>query len=264
MNEHGTRRCLAWLAPPLLGLLSAMSGCVPAARHTAAATPLREAGQLVVVVTPDWNADHGTLRTFDRDAGGAWRAAGLEAPVMVGREGIAWGAGLHPAGGEGPVKREGDGRAPAGIFALGAAFGYAADAATAMPYEAMDEHDYCIDVADSPLYNRIVDVREVGAAAIEGTTEPMRRDLHVQGDQRYRLGLVIRHNQARRAGGGSCIFAHLWLAPGVATAGCTAMDDGTMRTLLGWLRPAATPRYVLLPRPQYAALQRDWGLPPLP
>jgi len=252
-------RPLLWL--PLLALLAA---CAAPANRSGGGSPLRDARQLVVVVTSGWDGSAGTLRAFERDPRGAWRAAGVETPVTVGRKGIAWGSGLHPPRSDGPVKREGDGRAPAGIFALGEAFGYAASAETAMPYVAMDEHDYCIDVAASPRYNRIVDAREVGAAAIEGTTEPMRRDLHLEGDPRYRLGLVIGHNTERRAGGGSCIFAHVWLAPGVATAGCTAMDEAAMRALLAWLRPAATPRFVLLPQPQYDALQRDWDLPALP
>lgn len=259
MRPPFSRRAL-WPAWPLLTLLSA---CATAPERSAY-PPLQHAQQVVVVVTPDWNASAGTLRTFARDADGRWQAAGLETEVSVGREGSAWGTGLHLPRSDGPVKREGDGRAPAGVFALGPAFGYAATTDTAMPYQAMDEHDYCIDVADSPHYNRIVDVREVGAAAIEGTTEPMRRDLHLDGDPRYELGLVIQHNPARRAGGGSCIFAHLWLAPGGATAGCTAMEESAMRALLAWLQPAATPRFVLLPRQQYAALQRDWDLPTLP
>lgn len=259
-----TRRYREWTRLLPLALLAALAACSAAAPRRDAASPLAGSRQLVVVVTAGWDASAGTLRTYERDRAGRWRIAGLETPVTVGREGIAWGTGLHPPRTDGPVKREGDGRAPAGIFALGEAFGYAAEAATAMPYVAMDEHDYCIDVAGSPLYNRIVDARDVGAAAIEGTTEPMRRDVHVGGDQRYRLGLVIRHNPARRAGGGSCIFAHLWSAPGVATAGCTAMADHAMRALLSWLQPSAMPRFVLLPRPQYAALQRDWDLPLLP
>lgn len=261
MNWHRTGGRKPLLAMLLLTLVSA---CASTSGGRTAPAPLRDSRQLIVVLTSDWNASEGKLRTYERDLGGEWRTAGPETAVTVGREGVAWGSGLHPARSDGPLKREGDGRAPAGIFALGDAFGYAATADTAMPYVAMDEHDYCIDVAASPLYNRIVDVRDVGAAAIEGSTEPMRRDVHVDGDPRYRLGLVIRHNTARHAGGGSCIFAHVWLAPGVATAGCTAMDDGAMRTLLAWLQPAATPRFVLLPRPVYAALQRDWDLPALP
>ena len=42
------------------------------------------------------------------------------APVSVGRNGAAWGLGLHAAQPQGPQKQEGDGRAPAGVFTLGA------------------------------------------------------------------------------------------------------------------------------------------------
>src|SRR3546814_14689958 len=89
----------------------------------------------------------------------------------------------------------------------------------------MQAGSWCMDVVDSPLYNRIVDARDVGDAAVEGSSEPMRRDLHNDGDQRYRSGFVIEHNPEARKGAGSCIFAHLWKAPGAPTAGCTAMAD---------------------------------------
>src|SRR3546814_17273004 len=100
-----------------------------------------------------------------------------------------------PAQTGGPAKREGDGRAPAGVFAIGEAFGYAAQAQTALPYAPMQAGSWCMDVVDSPLYNRIVDARDVGDAAVEGSSEPMRRDLHNDGDQRYRSGFVIEHTQ---------------------------------------------------------------------
>ncbi|WP_330969852.1 L,D-transpeptidase family protein, partial [Lysobacter sp. A3-1-A15] len=172
-----------------------------------------------------------------------------------------WGTGLHPAVAGGPVKREGDGRAPAGVFAIGDAFGYAATADTALPYRAMTAGDWCIDVPGSPLYNRIVSVQDVGADAIVGSTEPMRRDLHKQGDARYVLGFVIEHNTAAVPRAGSCIFAHVWKSPQTPTAGCTAMDAGHMQALLAWLDPAARPLFVLLPTPEHARLHAAWGLP---
>jgi L,D-peptidoglycan transpeptidase YkuD (ErfK/YbiS/YcfS/YnhG family) len=214
----------------------------------------------VLVLTEDWDAPQGSLRSYERDAAGRWRATRDATPVTVGRNGVAWGLGRHPAQ-PGPQKREGDGRAPAGAFALGTAFGYGEHATTAMPYAAMQASDWCIDVVDSPLYNRLVDSTEVGAAAVEGSTEPMRRDLHADGDQRYKLGFVIEHNPDARAAQGSCIFAHLWKAPGQATAGCTAMDEAAMQALLAWLDPARTPRFVLLPRSEYARLRDVWHLP---
>jgi L,D-peptidoglycan transpeptidase YkuD (ErfK/YbiS/YcfS/YnhG family) len=235
-----------------------LAGCV---RHATKpeAIAWNEAQQLVLVITPDWNANHGTLRTFVRD-GDDWRAAAAAAPVTVGKAGSAWGLGLNTPQ-PGVQKQEGDGRAPAGVFRIGTAFGYADAARTTLPYAAMQASDWCIDVSTSPLYNRIVDTDAVGKAAIEGSTEPMRRDLHADGDQRYKLGFVIEHNAQATPGGGSCIFAHLWKAPGEATAGCTAMDETVMRELLVWLDRRRHPVFVLLPEAEYARLKMDWRLP---
>ncbi len=218
-----------------------------------------ETRQLVLVATPDWDATDGTLRAYTR-VDGTWVAHGAPATVAVGRSGSAWGLGLHPAQ-RGAQKREGDGRAPAGVFAIGEAFGYAPTQATALRYQPMTADDWCIDVPESPLYNRIVDAREVGASAIEGSTEPMRRDIHLDGDQRYRRGFVIAHNADGTAGAGSCIFAHLWQTPGQATAGCTAMPEPAMQALLGWLDPAQRPVFVLLPEAELARLATVWRLP---
>ena len=250
-------------------MLLALAACAQAPAQVHAPLPWDGARQAVVVTTDGWDATHGTLRRFERVAAGGWRAVGEARPIVVGRNGSGWGLGLHPApdaavaAGD-PVKREGDGRAPAGVFAIGTAFGYAGSAGTALPYQAMDAGDWCIDVSGSPLYNRIVDVDDVGASAVEGSTEPMRRDLHADGDQRYRLGFVIEHNAAAVPQAGSCIFAHLWKTPGTATAGCTAMAPKTMEAVLGWLDPDAQPVFVLLPAGEYAALRAGWRLPELP
>jgi len=218
------------------------------------------ATQLILVTTPDWNTPAGTLRTFVRN-GSQWRQIGTATPVTIGRTGAAWGLGLNDVPADGPQKREGDGRSPAGVFAIGTAFGYAANASTALPYAPMDANDYCIDVPDSALYNRIVDAGEVGADAVAGSTEPMRRDLHANGDQRYRLGFVIEHNAAARPGAGSCIFAHLWKSPTDATAGCTAMADAQMERILAWLDPVRHPVFVLLPEAEYSKRASAWQLP---
>lgn len=246
----------------LLLAIALLSACASTTR--APTTAWSEARQLVLVTTADWDAAQGQMRRFERAAqDGAWQPAGSANPITVGRAGSAWGIGLHPAAdaGSAPGKQEGDGRAPAGVFRIGTAFGYAGHADTAWPYQAMQASDYCIDVNGSPLYNRIVDANVVGAAAVAGSTEPMRRDVHANGDARYRLGFVIEHNAGNRSGAGSCIFAHLWQAPGVTTAGCTAMAEPAMQQLLGWLQPQAKPVFVLLPRAEYERLWQPWGLP---
>lgn len=221
--------------------------------------------QMVVVVTPGWDAPRGELRAYERDAHGAWREAIARFPVVIGRTGAAWGTGLHdvPAGDGGPVKHEGDGRSPAGVFAIGEAFGYGADAATGLRYQALDANDWCVDVDGSPYYNRIVDSSDVGAAAVKDSTEPMRRDLHAGGDQRYRLGFVIDNNPRGERGAGSCIFGHLWKSPDSTTAGCTAMAPASMEALLRWLDAGKRPVFVLLPEAEYGRLQGAWKLPAL-
>lgn len=248
------RRLLAALALAATVFALAHAGASPVTWH--------DAEQMVLVVTSDWNADHGSLRTFERSHDG-WRQVGTAAPVTIGKRGAAWGLGLSPAQVDGPVKREGDNRSPAGVFRIGEAFGYAQQAATALPYQAMTATDYCMDVSGSAQYNRIVDANEVGAEAVEGSSEPMRRDLHADGDQRYRLGFVIEHNVQAVPQGGSCIFAHLWKSPTSATAGCTAMTPEVMRNVLAWLHPQKKPVFVLLPQAEYERLRASWQLPTL-
>lgn len=251
------------LSRPLAGLLLAglLAGCASAPAHRGRqADAWSDARQLVLVVTDDWNADHGRLRAYEREDD-TWRPVTEAVQVTIGRAGAAWGVGLQAPRTDGPVKREGDGRSAAGVFRIGEAFGYAERSPTALSYRALQVSDYCIDVDGSPLYNRIVDEREVGTQAIAGSTEPMRRDLHANGDQRYKLGFVIEHNPDGRRGAGSCIFAHLWSSPTDTTAGCTAMDETAMRRLLGWLKPEEHPVFALLPRAAYEHLRGDWQLP---
>jgi L,D-peptidoglycan transpeptidase YkuD (ErfK/YbiS/YcfS/YnhG family) len=221
--------------------------------------PWSSARQLVVVTTADWNSSQGNLQTFVKSESG-WQLTAPGVPITIGREGAAWGVGLHPTQ-AGPAKKEGDGRSPAGVFRIGSAFGYAESVHTALAYKAMSVSDYCVDVSTSPLYNRIVDTRVVGKKAVEGSTEPMRRDIHANGDHRYKLGFVIEHNSGGSAALGSCIFAHIWKSPGEPTSGCTAMDESAMQALLAWLQPKQSPLFVLLPEQEYARLQVEWNLP---
>jgi len=241
-------RSSSWLALLLALVLSGVrADALPA-----------QSRQLILVVTPSWDAVQGTLHAYER-RGTEWSAR-LDAPVSIGSKGSAWGVGLHESQ-EGPQKREGDGRSPAGMFSIGTAFGYASSLPSGIAYQAMSEFDYCIDVDESPHYNRIVDARAVGREAVEKSTEPMRRDIHVKGDQRYKVGFVIAHNPQGLASKGSCIFAHLWGHPGQTTAGCTAMNEQVMRELVAWLNGEAAPIFILLPQAEYERLAPQWELP---
>ena len=240
------------------------AAAIPAIGNDARPAPLPSTvRQVVVVTTADWNADHGELRRFARNAGEAWRPIGDPCRVTIGRSGSGWGLGEHPPQGGEPIKREGDGRSPAGVFRIGPAFGRAERLETGLTYLPLDRGHWCIDVPDSPHYNEIVHEDVVGVDAVAGSTEPMRRDIHLSDDQ-YRIGFAIGHNPDRDPGAGSCIFAHLWKAKAAPTAGCVGMDEAQLRELLAWLDEAASPRLVLLPRSEYDRLRGVWQLPDVP
>ena len=228
--------------------------------------PPADARQAVVVTTADWGAGGGRLQAYERaDGRAAWRAVGPPATVVVGRNGLGWGRGVTapPATpGTEPVKREGDGRSPAGVFRLTAAFGRAATPAVPgmkLPYRAETPGLDCVDDPASTHYNTLVD-----RGAVPRPDWNSAEHMLSVGDP-YRLGVVVDHNPAPAvAGGGSCIFLHLWQGPGRGTSGCTAMADADLERLLGWLDPAAGPVLVQLPAQTYAARRKEWGLPPAP
>lgn len=244
--------------------LAALPGAPSAARAQAAQVPpVTGARQLLVVTTEGWDTVPGTLLRFERAApGAAWSPVGGPVAVVVGRSGMGWGRGLHaatPAAGE-PVKREGDGRAPAGVFRIGSAFGYATASSMRwirMPYIHSTDTFRCVDDVKSAYYNQVVDSAGV-RKDWSGTVERMRL-----ADGQYRLGAIVEHNwgDQTRPGDGSCIFLHVWKGPGQGTAGCTAMTEASMEGVLRWLDPAAAPVLVQLPRAEYAARRLGWGLP---
>ena len=242
--------------------LAALLGLLVAPLQAADVVQWSEGQQLVRVLSADWDATSAQLHRFER-TGDAWTEVGEPMAVSIGRSGSAWGLGLSPPQ-EGEQKREGDGRSPAGLFAIGTAFGYAMSAEYGLDYLPLKAAHYCIDDPESWLYTQIVDTRDVGALAVSSSTEPMRRDVHLNGDQAYRLGFVVNHNEKAISGAGSCIFAHLWRGEGEPTAGCTAMSEASMTALLDWLDAVREPRFLLLPREVYLKLEQEWGLPAAP
>jgi L,D-peptidoglycan transpeptidase YkuD (ErfK/YbiS/YcfS/YnhG family) len=218
--------------------------------------------QLVIVHTQDWGSTTGTLQRYQRDPPSArWLPAGPPIPVVVGRNGLGWGIGLNtePEPGDAPLKREGDGKAPAGAFTFNNAFGYAPPGSVPqirMPYVQAQSTYRCVDDAGSRYYNRLLfeDRTEKDWTSSEEMLRP---------DDQYRLGLVVEHNWEPRtqSGKGSCIFLHIWYAPDKGTAGCTAMAPADMESLLSWLDPALHPILVQLPQSEYDRLRKAWGLP---
>jgi L,D-peptidoglycan transpeptidase YkuD (ErfK/YbiS/YcfS/YnhG family) len=230
-------------------------------QNTASALALSR--QLLLVVAPSWNSCSAQLQRFQRvRLDGDWRSVGPAIAVSLGKSGLAWGRGLHgEVDGVGPEKREGDGRAPAGMFAITALFGHTEPEspfarAAKLPYLCVTRDLKCIDDPASAHYNRIIDQSAVAQPDWTSCEDMLR------GDQLYAVGAVVGHNCAPVVpGAGSCIFLHVWEAPGVPTAGCTAMALADMTEVAGWLDGAAAPLLVQLPQAEYERRRADWGLP---
>lgn len=242
-----------------LAFVVALAACAPAAAEPRAPVIPAATHQLITGVIADWNATRVTLRRWHRD-GAAWVADGAAWQAVIGK-GAAWGAGLHgagpPAGRDGPSKHEGDGKSPAGVFALRGSYGYAAKppAKAVLPYTQVTADWQCVDDAASAHYTQILDRRQAGEVDWK-SAEAMRRR-----DALYTWVIDIAHNPAAHAGDGSCIFFHVWRGASSPTVGCTAMPEAKLTTMLAGLEPSAV--YVLLPRAEYDAFAGPWSLPPL-
>ncbi len=221
---------------------------------------LRWTRQLIVVTSDDWNAVGARLQRFERNSGTTgWRALGPAIDVVVGRGGMGWGIGLHGTRSiNDPVKREGDGRAPAGVFFLNTVFGYAKPSEAriaAFPYREVTPSTQAVEDGQSKYYNRLVDAARVGDRDWRGS------EIMLRPDNIYRWGVVVEHNWKAFPGGGSCIFMHIWRGPQHGTAGCTAMPPEDMEDIVRWLDWQKHPLLVQLPAETYDTVKDQWGLP---
>lgn len=245
-------------------IVSSLLMLVAVSAHAGDAKAVHKATQLLVVTTAEWNDVQGTMQRYERShSGGKWNAVGTPIAVVVGKNGLGWGSGIDLTDmvdlrlpGD-PVKREGDGKAPAGVFQLGNAFGYASTGQPGwkMPYISLTPSIECVDDTSSKFYNRVVDG---GAVSRDWkSSEHMRRE-----DELYRWGVVVDHNaDPPRAGEGSCIFLHIWRGPAQGTVGCTAMPREQLESVLAWLDPARKPLLVQAPAAQYKQLKQRLHLP---
>jgi D-alanyl-D-alanine dipeptidase len=138
---------------------------------------------------------------------------------------------------------------------MGTAYGYdSAREGVSLPYVQATPELRCVDDPKSRHYNRIVSTADT---AIDWqSAEYMRRQ-----DELYAIAIVVEHNtEQTEPGAGSCIFIHVWRGPDSGMTGCTAMPMDALEPFARWLRPDAAV-LVALPRSEYDALQRSWGLP---
>jgi D-alanyl-D-alanine dipeptidase len=230
--------------------------CLPA--MLAATDPLRRSRQCLVVTSRDWNAPTGVLRAFERKSSrGAWRPKVDAIPVVLGKKGLAWGRGL--VGFNSPLRKvEGDNKAPAGIFRLGPAFGYASKSGARwikLAYVPLTKETEGVDDPRSRYYNRLVERSKIAKVDWKTSEQMLRSDVL------YKWGVFVAHNPTATPGGGSCIFLHIWKNSRAATAGCTAMPEQDLVNVLRWLDPDARPILVQMPAKEYDGLRSKFNLP---
>lgn len=223
--------------------------------------------QMVLVLTDSFKATKGMLFCFERNSTNApWILIDDKVPVVLGRNGLAWGSGLHdiPKNSNFPVKIEGDGKSPAGIFRLGSVFGYKpAEHMTdlKMPYIHITDMIECIDDTNSQFYNQIVSKKSIDE--LEKVDWQSSEKMSSSGIY-YELGVVVEHNcNPIQKGSGSCIFLHNWASPNETMAGCTAMAPVKKEEIAYWLDETKNPVLVQLTKELYADLIKLWELPEL-
>ncbi len=216
------------------------------------------ASVLITAVADDWSSTKVVITRWRHhqmtdgrsswDAG-PWERVGEPFDGVIGDAGLAWGDGLHgdgvPNGHDGPVKREGDHRSPAGAFVIRGRFGFEPSSG-----RLLTDTTECVDDPKSASYNQIVE--HTGSA--DWTSSEKMRSVPL-----YALGAIVGHNPKRVPGAGSCIFLHIWDGPDSTTVGCTAMPRERLEQLLDGL--AKNTVLVQLPKAEYDALRRPWGLP---
>lgn len=181
--------------------------------------------QVVIVTADTENPIKAKVSAWGKE-NNAWVPAINEFDAVIGRNGLA-----APT-----EKREGDGKAPAGLFNLRRAFGYEAAVPTKLDYHQVTEKDLWVDDTESPQYNQWI---------TESTTaksfERLRRD-----DDLYKYAIVIEYNTDPIVPGlGSAIFMHVWRDADQPTAGCVAMEEKNILALLKWLDAEKKPVVVL-------------------
>jgi L,D-peptidoglycan transpeptidase YkuD (ErfK/YbiS/YcfS/YnhG family) len=211
--------------------------------------------QAIVVTTENWSAVKGNAQLFERKSlKEKWKIVSKSFPIVVGKNGLGWSDTSYSAK-ESPFKREGDGKSPAGIFSLTAAFA-SSEQKVNLPFTQLTESTECVDDSKSKQYNLIVDNKQV--AVDWNSSEKM-----LAVGQQYDLGVFVAHNSGQKQLGGSCIFLHIWANNSTGTAGCTAMERTNIERIFNWIDAKKKPVLIQMPQDWYQKYQKKWKLPKL-
>lgn len=204
----------------------------PAARGSA--LPLHystgTATRVITVTAPSRGRTTARLQAWSKASGGGWRKYGSAVTAHIGAQGMS----THPS--------ESKSATPMGSFTLTQAFGYYSDPGTYLPYVHTTPSDWWISQS-GPLYN----TRQRCSSGCRFNRGDPNEHLYYERPY-YGYAVVIDYNTRNAPGGvrqgaGSAFFLHV--TDGAATAGCVAISQSKLVSLLRWLRPSAHPRILI-------------------
>lgn len=160
------------------------------------------------------------MDVWQRGASG-WAPVGSGIPVHIGANGMV------------PQSHDGEMATPMGIFTLDFAFGTEPNPGGGLQYVQVTPDYWWDGDLKSPTYNTM-QVCKKEDCAFSTTLASGTENLHIP---QYSHAIVMGVNKARIPGNGGAFFVHT--TDGGPTAGCVALDDGTLVKIMRWLQPGA-------------------------
>ena len=182
------------------------------------------ATQVITVVASSSSATTATLTAWQKSSNGTWTVAHGPYKAWVGEAGIG-----HQS--------EGSTKTPIGTFTLTEAFGRDSDPGTALPYHQSNPNDWWVSDVHSSKYNTLQNCVKSACSFSTSVSEHIYYEVPY-----YNYAVVMDVNRWPAVPGvGSAFFLHVspYHAP---TAGCVAIDQDHLITIMRWLDPAKHPR----------------------
>ncbi|SDJ20275.1 L,D-peptidoglycan transpeptidase YkuD, ErfK/YbiS/YcfS/YnhG family [Frankineae bacterium MT45] len=193
--------------------------------------PLRfttgNATRVITVVAGSTGSTTATLQAWNKAAGGGWIRYGSAVTAHIGSQGMT------------TAPSESKSATPIGSYTLTTSFGALSNPGTGLPYRVTNSNSWWVSDVRSAMYNTYQSCSKSACPFNTAVSEPLRAYVPV-----YNYAVVINYNTGPIVrGAGSAFFLHV--TDGTATAGCVAIPQSRLVTLMRWLTPAAHPRILI-------------------
>jgi L,D-peptidoglycan transpeptidase YkuD (ErfK/YbiS/YcfS/YnhG family) len=184
------------------------------------------ATRVITVVADSAASTTAQLQAWTKAPGGGWLRYGSAATAHVGSQGLT----TQPS--------ESKSATPIGSFTLTLAFGALSNPGTGLSYFRTNSADWWISES-GPLYNTHQHCSSGCSFTSGNPNEHLRYETPF-----YNYAVVIGYNRFPvTPGAGSAFFLHV--TNGAATAGCVAISQSRLVSLMRWLSPSTHPRVLI-------------------